>query len=351
MKLGIIGLPKTGKTTLFNALTGMSAKTSHFSGPSQQVNVGVAKLADPRLDFIFHLESPKKMVPLAVEYVDVGGISGPHDRGTELSESFLNAIRPADGLIMVLRNFDDPSLGRLDPLAEAAHVRAELILSDLQVVEKKLARMDKERHKGKKFQPMEKELLEKAKETLELSMPLRGMAEDFDTPAMRGYGFLSLKPLLFVINQPDEDPTPVDTSSLAGERTDAVEIRARLEMELMELEEDEAIMFRDEYGLRASVLDLVVERSFRLLDLVTFYTVNEQEAHAWTVAKGTPAVKAAGAVHSDFEKGFIRAEVVAYHDLSDAGSFKDAKDRGVYRLEGKEYQVQDGDIIQFRFKV
>ncbi len=351
MQLGIIGLPGCGKTTVFNALTSSSAEIADFSTAIRGPNLAVVKVPEPRLNLLAQLYNPKKVTEATVAYVDVGGLTGATEKGQELGESFLNNIRPADALVHVVRNFPHPMHGPPDPSGDIAKVETELILADLLVVEKRLERIAAERKRGKKENPEEVRLLQECQEILETSHPLRARPEISDFPVLRGFSFLSAKPLLILVNQPEENVPP-----LPGEVTDRavapyLEIVGKLEMELAQLSPDDSIEFMEEMGLETLARDQVIKASYQLLGLISFFTTNEQEARAWTIKHGTPALKAAGVVHSDMERGFIRAEVVHYNDLEDAGSYAAAQKKGLVRLEGKDYVVQDGDVIFFRFKV
>ncbi|MFP3869348.1 MAG: redox-regulated ATPase YchF [Syntrophobacteria bacterium] len=351
MRLGIIGLPGCGKTTVFNALTGNIAEVADFSPGVRRPNLGVVKVPEPRLAFLAELYQSKKVTEATVEYVDVGGLTGSAQRGKELGDTFLNHIRPVDALLHVVRNFHHPIHGPPDPLGDLGRVETELVLADLVVVEKRLERIAAERKRGKKENPEEVNLLEACRESLEADIPLRNKGEMLDGPVLRGFSFLSAKPLLVLVNQPEEKnpPLPAELADWTG--VAVLEIMGKLEMELAQLAPDEASDFMKEMGVETLATDLVIQASHRLLDLISFFTINEQEARAWTVRQGTSAVKAAGVVHSDMERGFIRAEVISCSDLERAGSYAAAQKQGLVRLEGKDYTVQDGDVIFFRFHI
>jgi GTP-binding protein YchF len=351
MRLGIIGLPGCGKTTVFNALTSSSAQVSDFSTVERGPNLAVVKVPEPRLPFLAKLYNPKKVTETTVEYVDVGGLTGAPRRGEELGEAFLNYIRPVDALVHVIRNFQHPLHGDPDPLGDISRVETELILADLLVVEKRLERIATERKKGKKENPEELRLLEQCLETLEASNALRPLGDVLDVPIMRGYSFLSVKPMLMLVNQPEENVKTLPKEITEGAMGPYLEIVGKLEMELAQLSPEEAGEFIAELGLEALAREQVIHSSFRLLGLISFFTANEQEARAWTIKEGSSALRAAGVVHTDMERGFIRAEVVAYDHLEKAGSYTGAQKQGLVRLEGKDYIVQDGDVIFFRFNV
>jgi len=351
MRLGIIGLPGCGKTTLFNALTSSSAQISDFSTVERGPNLAVVRVPEPRLPLLARLYNPKKVTEATVEYVDVGGLTGAAQKGAELGEAFLNHIRPVDAMVHVVRNFQHPLHGPPHPLTDISRVETELILADLLVVEKRLERIAAEKKKGKKENPEELRLLEQCLETLEASNTLRSLADILDVPTMRGFSFLSAKPLLIVVNRAEEDLQPLPKEITDGTMGPYLEIVGKLEMELAQLSQEEAGEFMEELGLEALAREQVIQASFRLLGVICFFTANEQEARAWTIKEGSSALKAAGVVHTDMERGFIRAEVVAYEDLEKSGNYAGAQKQGLVRLEGKDYIVQDGDVIFFRFKV
>jgi GTP-binding protein YchF len=351
MRLGIIGLPGSGKTTVFNALTGSAASTGDFSGAERGPNLAAVRLPEPRLALLAKLHHPQKVTQVAVEYVDMGGLSGSADKKRQLGEAFLTAIRPVDALVHVVRNFPHPLHGPADPLGDFDRVETELIISDLIVVEKRLERITTDRRRGKKEDPQELRLLEECRKTLEAGRPLRSEAAIAGAPSLRGYTFLSAKPLLVLLNQAEGG-----TGSGAPLRSvetwpPVVEIVGKIEMELAQLSPEEAAEFMTELGVQGLARDRVIVASHELLSLISFFTANEREVRAWNVRRGTPAVKAAGVVHSDMERGFIRAEVVPYKGLERTGSYAAAQKKGLVRLEGKEYIVQDGDVIFFRFHV
>jgi GTP-binding protein YchF len=351
MRLGIIGLPGCGKTTVFNALTSSSAQVSDFSTVERGPNLAVVKVPEPRLPFLAQLYNPKKVTEATVEYVDVGGLTGAGQKGEELGEAFLNHIRPVDALVHVVRNFQHPLHGAPDPMGDLSRVETELILADLLVVEKRLERIAAERKKGKKESADEVRLLEQCLQTLEASNALRPLADILDVPVMRGFSFLSVKPVLILVNQAEEDLQPLPKKIADGTMGPYLEIVGKLEMELAQLSPEDAGEFMGELGLEALAREQVIQTSFRLLGLISFFTANEQEARAWTIKEGSSALRAAGAVHTDMERGFIRAEVVAYDDLKKSGNYTQAQKQGLVRLEGKDYIVQDGDVIFFRFNV
>ena len=351
MRLGIIGLPGCGKTTVFNALTSSFAQVADFSTPERGPNLAVVKVPEPRLPFLAKLYNPRKVTEATVDYVDVGGLTGSAEKGQELGEAFLNHIRPVDALVHVIRNFHHPLHGSANPLDDISRVETELILADLLVVEKRLERIATERKKGRKENPEEVRLLEECLQILEASRALRLRAKMLDVPIMRGYSFLSAKPMLNLVNQPEEEVQTLPDEITNGTMGPFLEIVGKLEMELAQLSPEDASEFMEELGLKTLARNQVIQASSRLLGLISFFTANEQEARAWTISQGTPALKAAGVVHTDMERGFIRAEVVNFDELESAGNYAAAQKQGLVRLEGKDYVVQEGDVIFFRFKV
>jgi GTP-binding protein YchF len=351
MRLGIVGLPGCGKTTVFNALTGSAAATVDFSGAERGPNLAVVKVPEPRLAFLAKLHRPQKVTQVTVEYIDMGGLSGSADRERQLGDAFLTAIRPVDALIHVVRNFPHPVHGPADPLGDFDRVETDLIISDLIVVEKRLERIATDRKRGKKDAPQELQLLEECRKALEAGHPLRRQPALTDALPLRGYTFLSAKPMLVLVNQPEEGATEFSTLSGAATWPSVLAVSGKLEMELAQLSREEAVEFMTELGVQGLARDRVIVASHELLNLISFFTANEREVRAWNVRQGTSAVKAAGAVHSDMERGFIRAEVVPFADLEKAGSYAAAQKKGLVRLEGKEYIVQDGDVVFFRFHV
>ena len=351
MRLGIVGLPGCGKTTVFNALTGSSAHIGDFSPGHRSPNLAVVKVPEPRLSFLADLYHPKKITETTVEYVDVGGLTGSVDKHQELGEAFLGSIRPVDALVLVVRNFHHPVHGAANPLGDVEQVETELMVADLVVVEKRLERIAHERKRGKREHPEEVHLLQECRKLLEAGCSLRSQAAILDVPILRGYSFLSGKPLLVLVNEAEENAQPLPARMRERIQAPLVTIVGKLEMELAQLPADEVNEFMVEMGLESLARDRVIHASQALLGLISFFTANENEVRAWTITKGSPAVKAAGTVHSDMERGFIRAEVVSYDDLHAAGNYAAAQKRGLVRLEGKEYIVQDGDVIFIRFHV
>jgi len=353
MQTGIIGLPQVGKTTLFRILTKANVDSSKGG---QETRVGVAKVPEPRLLDLAKLYSPKKITYATVQYVDLGGMQ------KERMRESLASLREVDCIMHVIRVFDDPSVphteGSIDPLRDATNLELELMFSDLDQITKRMERIEKDlKKKGDKALELERAVLEKCKAHLEAEKPLRELAL---TPEERrpigGFLFLSQRPMLFVLNLGDEEAGELETAverhklgALQGRpNTGVVAVCGRLEAELAEMDEKEAAELLASYGLKEPGLNRLIRATYDLMGLTSFFTAGEPEVRAWTIHKNTNAVKAAGAIHSDIEKGFIRAEVVRWDDLVAAGSLGAAREKAQVKLEGKEYIVQEGDVILFR---
>jgi GTP-binding protein YchF len=345
MKLGIIGLAGAGKTTLFEALTKIILDET-TQRPENRL--GTIKVPDARVDRLSSMYNPKKTIHAQIEYLlPFITMQKP---GQKTDDTVWSGVRTCDALIHVLRNFKGFGEEPPTPLQDFARLNEEMIFADLLVVEKRLERLALDGKRGRKADPEELRLLAECRELLEKDKPLRHNPELAAAPLLKGFTFLSGKPMMILFNNEDEkDELPDIGDALAGEIFLA--IRGRLEHELAQMEEEEAREYLAEYGITTSAMDRMIALSYKILGLVSFFTVGPDEVRAWTIKKDTLAVDAAEVIHSDIKKGFIRAEVVAYNDLMDAGSYKDARQRGMVRLEGKTYPVQDGDIIEFRFNV
>ncbi|MBW1768378.1 MAG: redox-regulated ATPase YchF [Deltaproteobacteria bacterium] len=346
MKLGIVGLPLSGRSTVFTALTG--ARGEEAAQLKKDQRIGTVKVMDNRVNFLSDMYQPKKTTFAQVEYLLPSDL---HTGDSSKSENATwNQARICDALIHVVRNFQDA--GGMDPSSEEdfRSVEEEMILSDLMVVEKRLERLALDDKRGRKSNKDEIDLLNTCKKLLDDGKPIRLDSELASAPLLRGFTFLSAKPQLVIINNSDEDDIMPKWRSIP-EGIEMLVVRGKLEMDIASMEPEEAEEFLAEYNIETSALDRVIKCSYETQNLMSFFTVGSDEVKAWTIKKGTPALEAAGEIHSDIQKGFIRAEVLAYPDLVDLGSFNDAKKAGRVRLEGKEYIVQDGDIINFRFNV
>lgn len=347
MKLGIIGLGRSGKTTIFNALTRRSGESVPAGGQVVPA-LGVVPVPDPRVDWLTGLYQPKKTAYAQVTYMDLQGMAGGIDNKQEYMALLLNHMRPMDAFLMVVRNFSDPGMDAPHPAKDYQELEDEFLIADLATIEKRLEKLEMEQKRGKKILGAERELLQACAELLNAETPLRTRPELANAPELRGFTFLSSKPLLVIVNNADDDEALPDLSLGSA---DAMVVRGKLEMEMAQLPEEEAEIFQQDFGIVESALDRVIQHSFSLLHLATFFTVGEDEVKAWTIPRNLPAQESAGVIHSDIQRGFIRAEVVAYEDLRSTGDYAAARKQGLVRLEGKTYPVQDGDIIHFRFNV
>lgn len=350
MEIGITGLPSSGKTTIFNALTGSEVDVSNYQGGKKGANIAEVEVPDPRLDTLAKMYDPKKTTYARIKYTDAGGsVSSKQEKDSASIDETLRLLRPADALITVVRDFEwagQPA----DPQSDWDNFESELILTDLITVERRVERLEKEITKGKKGDPQELEQLKRAGELLNAGTALRSEREIANSPLLRGYSFLSAKPCIAVLNLGDEVEEASKLVVPAG--VAVIGIKGGIEMELASLDEEEARLFREDMGLdEEPAIYRLIRESYQLLGLLSFFTVGPDEVRAWTIRKDTTAPKAAGVIHSDIEKGFIRAELVAYDDLAAAGSYADAQKSGKTRLEGRDYIVQDGDVINFRFNV
>lgn len=343
MKLGITGLPQSGKSTIFSALTGARGESDN-KGAKKDNRIASVKVMDERIEFLSGMYSPKKTAFASVEYLL------PSDIGSGSENMIWNQARVCDALIHVVRNFPDFSGTDPSPEEDYKSLEDEMILNDLAVVEKRIERIEADLKRGKKPDEEEHSLVLACKELLDNGKPIRKNSELALSPALKGFTFLSAKPQLVIINNDDDNDSLPEWAS-GGSDIAVQAVRGRLEMEIAAMSGDDAEMFRSEYDISESALDRIIKESYRILNLMSFFTVGEDEVKAWTIRNNTIALEAAGEIHSDIQKGFIRAEVLAYDDLVKYGSFKEAKAAGRVRLEGKEYVVEDGDIINYRFNV
>ncbi len=356
MRLGIIGLPQSGKTTVFNALTRGNQPTT-MSGGRFEVHTGVVDVPDGRVDRLSAMFRPQKTIYAKVTYADIAGLEGAADK-SGISGPLLNQLAQMDGFVEVVRCFENPNVphpaGSVDPRRDLANMDSELLLNDLISVERKQERLVEERKKGggRERSVIEREiaLFEKLHEALAAELPLRAVElTQEEEKLLAGFGFLTRKPLLILLNLSEGQAAPAVDYSQPHSRVAA--LQGKLEMDLVQLSPEDAELFMVEYGIEELGLQRVISLSYDLLGLQSFFTVGEDEVRAWTIQRGTPAVEAAGAIHSDLQKGFIRAEVVRYEDLVSLGGLSEARQKGKLRLEGKEYIVQDGEIVHIRFNL
>ncbi len=361
MKIAIIGLPNCGKTSVFNALTGGSAETAAFSSGKLEPNLATVKVPDSRLGILAEMYDPKKITPAEVQYVDVGGFSGSQKNSGGLSPELLGFIGTADAFLHVVRSFADETVphpdGNVDVNRDLSALDLELMFSDLSIIEKRLERLNKDvtRLIGKERDAAKKEkgIMDRLQAALEEEKPLRDLDLSADElKIIKGYQLLTLKPVLVVINSGEDQIADPGILPVYEHRESLVlSLSAGVEAELAQMEDDEAKEFLEDLGIEQPARDKVISASYSLLGLISFLTVGKDEVRAWTIKAGTAAPQAGGTVHSDIERGFIRAEVVTYDDLISAGSMPEAKKHGTVRLEGKDYVVKDGDICNFLFNV
>ena len=346
MKLGIVGLPNVGKSTLFNSLTKAGAESANYPFCTIDPNVGVVTVPDERLNVLGEMYHTKKIVPAAIEFVDIAGLVKGASKGEGLGNQFLANIREVDAIVHVVRCFEDSNIvhvdGSIDPIRDIETINLELIFSDIEMLERRIAKAVKVARNDKAV-AKELELLERIKAHLEENKMARSFTvNDEDEQALlESYNLLTYKPVIFAAVKEYAEK----------EGCEVFVVCAQIEQEIAELDDDEKKMFLEDLGLEESGLEKLIKASYSLLGLISYLTAGEQEVRAWTIKKGTKAPQAAGKIHSDFERGFIRAEIVSYDDLMDCGTYTAAKEKGLVRLEGKEYVVQDGDIILFRFNV
>ncbi|MFP7477193.1 redox-regulated ATPase YchF [Terribacillus saccharophilus] len=361
---GIVGLPNVGKSTLFNAITQAGAESANYPFCTIDPNVGIVEVPDSRLNKLTELVKPKKTIPTAFEFTDIAGIVKGASKGEGLGNQFLSHIRQVDAIVHVVRCFDDENIthvsGKVDPIDDIETINLELIFADLDSVNKRLQRVEKLARQKDKEAVAEQEVLSKVKDALENEQPARALEfTEEQGKIVKGLHLLTSKPVLYAANVSEEEVAdPSANQNLvkvqefaANEGAQVIVVCAKIESEIAELEGEEKEMFLEELGIPESGLDQLIKASYSLLGLATYFTAGEQEVRAWTFPMGIKAPQAAGIIHSDFEKGFIRAETVSYEDLVDAGSMSVAKERGKVRLEGKEYLVKDGDVMHFRFNV
>ena len=358
LEVGIVGLPNVGKSTLFNAITKAGAEAANYPFCTIEPNVGVVDVPDKRLSVLGEMVKAKKIVPAAMRFVDIAGLVKGASKGEGLGNKFLAHIREVDAVAQVVRCFEDGNIthveGSIDPLRDIEIINTELCLADMESVEKRQERLVKLLKTGDKKVPIEKAVLDKVLAGLSEAVPARrlGLTEE-------ELHLLTMKPVLYVANVSEEEVADASANPhvqavikyAAGEGAEVITVSAKMESEIAELPDEEAQEFLAMAGLEEAGLDRLIKAGFKLLGLMTYITAGEIEVRAWTIVRGTKAPQAAGKIHTDFERGFIRAEIVSYNDLVECGSKAAARDKGLVRLEGKEYVMQDGDVVEFRFNV
>ncbi|MGI6772134.1 MAG: redox-regulated ATPase YchF [Clostridiales bacterium] len=363
MKLGIVGLPNVGKSTLFNALTNAGAQSANYAFCTIEPNVGIVPVPDERLDRLAEMYKPHKVTPATIEFVDIAGLVKGASKGEGLGNKFLSHIREVDAIIHVVRCFDDDNIlhvdGKVDPQRDIETINLELILSDAEILDRRIDR-DTKALKGDKTVAKELEFLKRIRAELDNGVCARAveMTEE-EREVLSTVALLTSKPVIYACNMSEQDFANINDNEYvkavkkiaAAEGSQVLPICAEFEAQLADLDKEEREMFLQDAGIASGGLDLLIQKSYDLLGLMSFLTAGEQEVRAWTIKKGTKAPQAAGKIHTDFERGFIRAEVVSYDELIECGSMAVAKEKGLVRSEGKEYVMQDGDVVLFRFNV
>ena len=366
MKLGIVGLPNVGKSTLFNSLTKAGAESANYPFCTIDPNVGVVTVPDERLNVLGEMYHTKKIIPAAIEFVDIAGLVKGASKGEGLGNQFLANIREVDAIVHVVRCFENSNIvhvdGSINPLRDIETINLELIFSDLEILERRISKVSKVARNDKSA-AKELGLLNKVKAHLEdgkLAKTFEEVDDEEEQAWLESYNLLTYKPVIYAANVSEDDLADDAANNegvqavreyAKGEQSEVFVVCAEIEAEISELDDDEKKMFLEDLGLKESGLEKLIKASYKLLGLISYLTAGEPEVRAWTITEGTKAPQAAGKIHSDFERGFIRAEVVSYDDLIACGSHTAAKEKGQIRLEGKDYVVKDGDIMLFRFNV
>lgn len=364
LQAGIVGLPNVGKSTLFNAITKKNILAANYPFATIDPNVGIVTVPDKRLEFLENLYLPKSLVPTTYEFTDIAGLVKGASNGEGLGNKFLSYIREVDAIVEVVRCFQDTNIihveGNVDPVRDIEIINVELMLSDLEIVENRMNKIGKKAAMTKdKEAALEVEVLNKIKDSLEKNIPLRRVEfTEAEEKIIKNFHFLTIKPIIYMANVSEEDLLTDGNEYVEkvreyakGENAEVVVVSAKIESELVELSDEDKIEFLQDLGIKESGLDKLIKATYDLLGLATYFTAGSDECRAWTFKKGMKAPECAGIIHSDFERGFIKAEIMSYEDLEKYGSEAKVKEAGRMRLEGKEYIMQDGDICHFRFNV